>query len=234
MDILDKLSYDLVQFFDLYVQGILKISGIICIDGNLLPAQFASLLKDCRSLDKTILCEPTSVPKAVIMIRTILSCVDKPRIYITPDESELMVMAKEISIEKWKAPSLKEINPEILNAAAKLLTVVDKAIIKLGSKGVLLGQNIDNTPIWSHLKPFKVHEQVVSVTGAGDSLVGSLISGLSSSPSPLTHDQFEELVKACIKAAELSILCDRAVSDQLDSSIFAEIPWLNKKYNAKT
>jgi pseudouridine-5'-phosphate glycosidase/pseudouridine kinase len=212
----------------------LKISGIICIDGNLLPAQFASLLKDCRSLDKTILCEPTSVPKAVTMIQTIVSCTDKPRIYITPDESELMVMAKEIFIEKWQVPSLKEIRPEILNAAAKLLTVVDKAIIKLGSKGVLLGQNIDNTPIWTHLKPFKVHERVISVTGAGDSLVGSLISGLSKSPTSLTHNQFEDLVRACIKAAELSILCDRAVSDQLDSSIFAEIPWLNKNTTPMT
>ena len=204
------------------------MSRIICIDGNLAPIQLANLLKDCRAFDKVILCEPTSVPKAVTMIRTIVSCVDKPRIYITPDESELMVMAKEIHIDKCQVPSINDISPDILNASAKLLTVVDKAIIKLGSKGVLLGQHIDKKPNWAHLKPFKVHDQVVSVTGAGDSLVGSLLSGLSRSPTSLTHQQFEDLVKACIKAAELSILCDRAVSNQLDSSIFSEIPWLNK------
>lgn len=168
------------------------------------------------------------MPKAVPMIRTIISSVDKPKIYITPDESELIVMANEISIEKLEIPHLKDLSHDILTAASKLLTVVDKAIIKLSSKGVLLGQSSDKKAIWTHLKPFKVHDNIVSVTGAGDSLVGALLSGLSRSPTSLTHQQFEELVKACMKAAELSILCNRAVSDRLDSSIFSEIPWMNK------
>lgn len=204
------------------------MSGVVCIDGNLSPKPFASLLKDCHSLNKIIVCEPTSVPKSVPMIQTIISSAKNPKIYITPDESELMVMANEISADKFDIPSIKDISPEILSASAKLLTVVDKAIIKLGSKGVLLGQNIDKKPIWTHLKPFKEQDKVVSVTGAGDSLVGALVSGLSRSPNSLTHEQFKDLVKACMKAAELSILCNRAVSDRLDSSIFSEIPWMNK------
>jgi fructose-1-phosphate kinase PfkB-like protein len=204
------------------------MSGVVCIDGNLLTGSLNNLFNDCYFLDKVVVCEPTSVPKSLSIIRAILSCTKKPKIYITPDESELLVMANEISVDKLDVPLLKDLTVEILNASAKLLTVVDKAIIKLGSKGVLLGQHIDGKHAWTHLKPHKVYDQVVSVTGAGDSLVGALLSGLSRSPNPLDHTQFEDIIRACMKAAELSILTDRAVSEHLNSSIFSEISWINK------
>ena len=162
------------------------------------------------------------------MTKAILSCAKKPKIYITPDQSELMAMAYEIRIDSVEMPRINNLPVDILRASAKLLTIVDKAIIKLGSEGVLLGQNVQSQQIWSHLRPHKVYDKVVSVTGAGDSLVGSLLSALSISQKSTNPQEFEAIIKACMKASELSILSTRSVSDRLNSSIFSDIPWINK------
>ena len=138
-----------------------------------------------------------------------------------------MAMANEIGIDNVEIPPIHSLPVDILRAAAKLLTIADKAIIKLGPEGVLLGQTLQNQTIWSHLKPHRVYAKVTSVTGAGDSLVGFLLSALSISQKKPTPQEFEAIIKACMKASESSLLSTRAVSDQLNSSIFSEIPWIS-------
>ena len=177
-----------------------------------------------------MLFEPTSVPKSAKLLKALEGIQEKPVIYITPNGDEALAMSKLLPhSDSTKLPELNKIPLDILQAASKLISAVDKVILKMGPKGVVLLQRESQKVDWRWIQPAQVLDHVESVTGAGDSMVGSLITGLSRMESLPNASQMEALVKASMQASALSIASPRAVSESLSPAIFSQIPWLTMK-----
>jgi sugar/nucleoside kinase (ribokinase family) len=109
-------------------------------------------------------------------------------------------------------------------SALSLLQLFDNVIVKMGSKGCLLATSRKTDRIvWkvSHISALNI-ANVVDVTGliiiltpgAGDSMVGVIIAGLSKC-HPIDHTNLLHLVKAGMKAAAYTLQSPLAVSDKI-------------------
>ena len=202
-------------------------SGPICIDANMSVSHMKEVVKFCASSNRTLIFEPTSVPKACKIFKAIDALENLPWMVTTPNYDECMDMAKSIkkipTAEMPDSLALENIPQELLFSAHKLLSVFDIAVIKLGSRGVLLGQKMESSAVsWNHHQPEEVAKKVISVTGAGDSMVGSLATALCNKARP-TSEELSQIVKACMTASLLSIQSPLAVSDALTSDIFRDL-----------
>jgi sugar/nucleoside kinase (ribokinase family) len=115
-------------------------------------------------------------------------------------------------------------NSDIRRIASIMAAHFDKVIFKMGRSGVLLSQKCAETQSvrWDHLEPSVVKSSAVSVTGAGDSLVGAICSGVALHPETVPKDlvRFASIVKSSMTASELSLDTSRAVSELLGPDIF--------------
>ncbi|KAJ3208888.1 hypothetical protein HDU67_006490 [Dinochytrium kinnereticum] len=110
--------------------------------------------------------------------------------------------------------------PDLLDAAISLSVLFKYNIVKLGKDGVLLVEKMeDNVLSLTHINPDCVLINCESVTGAGDTLVGTLISYLSnvlhSGAGRVTSDDIHRGVIRGMKAAFETIMSPRAVSPKL-------------------
>lgn len=171
---------------------------------------------------------------------------------ITPNYLELLAMAEkaarysnpvpyveliEDSNDQFSALPITSDLPKIKKAITTLLPKFSRIIVKLGSRGVVLvvpsslkepTSKSSNKFILRYLKPQNVIENCVSVTGAGDSMVGTIVSGLSQSPvtdsnkgNHVNIDKWTLLVEAGMRSSLLTIMSPRAVSDKITANVFA-------------
>ena len=222
MTILEKLSFP-KDFSKL------PKSGPVCIDANMSVEHMREVIEFCTLTKRILIFEPTSVPKSCKIFDAIKDFENRYDIIVTPNYDETIEMAKRVvgssssELSEYLASELcKDIPKKLLVSAGKLLTLFDKAVIKLGPKGVLLGQKDGRRVAWHYFKPQEAPQKIISVTGAGDSMVGSLISALCRVESSDILG-VANAVKSSMKASMLSIQSPRAVSQLLTHEIFKSI-----------
>jgi pseudouridylate synthase / pseudouridine kinase len=137
------------------------------------------------------------------------------------------------------------INDGVAQMAVNLLPIFQHLVIKCGDRGVVFALRVprNNLPLWSGirssshgrvvvahgkeetvvLKHFPAlpvaQDEVVSVTGVGDTLVGSLLASLVQDPEALSNPQtLDETMASAQKAAVMTLRSTLAVSPLLTHS----------------
>ncbi|KAJ3192773.1 hypothetical protein HK101_005977 [Irineochytrium annulatum] len=176
--------------------------------------------------------------------------------FVTPNSLELgrmMDAAAQLKLVPWphstKASELVERtndvdrNSGVVTVASALARLFPIQIIKLGREGVLLVRRLDDggrvikgiddrvRVEFRHIRPAVVLSDVISVTGAGDSLVGAFVAALlreagtlereeKNGRVKLSTDVLERCVRVGMRAAEASLVSERAVGNL--STVFAD------------
>jgi pseudouridine-5'-phosphate glycosidase/pseudouridine kinase len=203
--------------------------SIVCTDGNLSCEYLEHIARYCIQEHIPLLFEPTSVVKATKIYHMHPSLL-KAIQFITPDAYEakkLSEMYVSLGLESHLASEVDHVFPGLEQETESLLTLLnlfDNVIVKCGWRGVLVGTSrttpTSPTPIalrvgkryWNvtHIQP-QVMKNVVSVTGAGDSLVGVVLAGLHNS-LPIHHSDLVRIVTCGVRAAEYTIQSPLSVS----------------------
>ena len=102
-----------------------------------------------------------------------------------------------------------------LQKSEKVLAEIPIIFVKMGPKGVLVVNREGSSIEAVHVKPERPLTQVVSVTGAGDTLTGSLIAGLAKHRH-LTTSDLVRLVRLAMKNAEKTLMSPKAVAENLN------------------
>ncbi|KAL2912230.1 hypothetical protein HK105_208298 [Polyrhizophydium stewartii] len=217
---------------------------VVCVDGNLAPSAIAGIARICAASGTPLCFEPTSVIKS----RRVFELTDSELAaiqIITPNADELVAMSE--ALDRRGVPGGIEAPSAMYSTVQKhawnLLRAFPLVILKLGRDGVFVARRtpIDSLAalaspdavrhrgyVWTfdHLEPTKRLENAVSVTGAGDSLVGVLIAGLSplfaraSNLDGITNASIARIVRSGMRAAELSLGSQDAISSDITPNIF--------------
>ncbi|KAI8918582.1 Indigoidine synthase A like protein-domain-containing protein [Powellomyces hirtus] len=176
---------------------------IVCVDGNLSTKTMQKILEACAEESIPVLFEPTSEIKAHNLFEVDAKVIGASVRYATPNEGELLVMAK-------RAQTLDN-----------LLTIIPNIIEKRGPQGVIVHQRGTQKSI----PPNETLIDCVSVTGAGDSMVGTLLTALAAHhiATPLKNPSAEQLAtfaRSGMRAASASLMTDHAVCQNLGPWVF--------------
>jgi sugar/nucleoside kinase (ribokinase family) len=176
-----------------------------------------NVINYCKQENIPVLFEPTSVFKAKKIFGLDPELLHQVK-YITPDKHEAKMLSEMYYEKGFKSannhkqyliPGLEKES----DYALTLLNMFENVIVKCGSSGCLVATNHSKWKI-THVQP-KIVEKIESVTGAGDTLVGVVIGGLSLSGTNPSHEELVKLVTAGVRGAELSIQSPFATSPQL-------------------
>ncbi|TPX66679.1 pseudouridylate synthase [Spizellomyces sp. 'palustris'] len=214
-----------------------NLPPFVSIDGNLGSRCTQRILETCAENNIPVLFEPTSEIKAFRLFNLDHNLLKASIKYATPNEGELSAMAWGYQSAKDQCNGL----PKQEDDAARLhrgrglmlgqdnlqsnITVVGKVIptiiVKRGREGVLIARD---GSISVTLGPTQIYNDCISVTGAGDSMVGTLVTGLSryyslKSGEPTVED-LRRFAIAGMRAAEMSLMTDRAVAKDLGEWVF--------------
>jgi sugar/nucleoside kinase (ribokinase family) len=145
---------------------------IICLDGNLSEDALAQIIAKGREEGSFIAFEPTSVHKST-------KIPEFPSVHlVTPNTLELVEMYSHYIAKDPKfslnAKELKDVSV-IEELAIHLLDHFPYLLVKMGSQGVMLVTR----KFSAYLKPEAQVESPVNVSGAGDTLVGTIVAELS-------------------------------------------------------
>ncbi|KAJ3112301.1 hypothetical protein HDU96_004711 [Phlyctochytrium bullatum] len=194
--------------------------GIVVVDGNVAPSVIKSVAKHFRSPGAPGFCifEPTSVPKATLFMEALgeVEGLEDGIHLTTPNEDEAVVMVE--AAERFG--NLKQHDAKLGNAAVKLGNLFKYNVIKIGRRGVIVtSRNSDGVSL-THLTPERVMENCVSVTGAGDTLVGALTSYLSTrGAAQPTLDDVVKGVQFGMSAALETLSSPRSVAETLSPAL---------------
>jgi len=84
-------------------------------------------------------------------------------------------------------------------------------------KRQIVAKGKESTLVLKHYPALALRQNIVNVTGAGDSLVGSLLADISQRNTPLSPEGLDEVVERAQRAAVLSLYSHEAVSPLLTS-----------------
>lgn len=209
------------------------------MDANISVECMDQIAKTTTSLKISLLFEPTSSAKCFKVFEMRNPSAVK---IVTPNSLELKKLAKYIkesdtSFKRevtWKDGSfcfilggsgsklilLTSFNREFIAYLLTLLSVFDHVVVKVGSMGVLYGSRLNGSACnITHISASKV-ETIVSVTGAGDSLVGTLVAGISKYKGDLDHETMVKIIRAGVRAATLTLESPLAVSEKISPDLF--------------
>ncbi|KAJ3183475.1 hypothetical protein HDU87_006794 [Geranomyces variabilis] len=187
---------------------------VVAIDGNLSEECVMTVLETCAEDGIPVLFEPTSEPKAVSFFT-----LAPPELlaaslrYTTPNTGELTAIFATIRTRT-----------DDLFSQIPTLTILEKR----GALGVRILR--DGEPVRA-LEPEVVRDQCVSVTGAGDSLVGAVVTGLAKwygSRTPgkgqeeevPSMDEMERFGRAGMRAAGAALMTEKAVCESVGPWVF--------------
>ncbi len=148
----------------------------------------------------------------------------------TPNMYELDLMSNGITqlfndsmsefkfIQNAEDSSIPEHVVNYIEKAQRLLLVMSSVLVKLGRNGALYLERTRVEASGRHVyynlmyqRPSKILEHVVSVTGAGDTLVGSVVSGmLASENSKITR----QILETSMQNASRSLMSPNAIADK--------------------
>ncbi|KAJ3227965.1 hypothetical protein HK099_007834 [Clydaea vesicula] len=208
--------------------------NIVALDGNLTENCLKNCLETCFSSKIHVLFEPTSVPKSVKIVNAYsdLKAHKKNKIFLcTPNIFELKEMANAVkkassgdSFDNMTVLDVVDDNKfsGFVSNDAKILIL--QLILKCGSHGVILFERIEKTENLAkgnsvrvkHYKPRKVLTECVSVNGAGDTMVGVILTGISNFLNVGEKIDFDRLIQSGMDASTLTLLSQLAVSEKLN------------------
>jgi pseudouridine-5'-phosphate glycosidase/pseudouridine kinase len=227
---------------------------VMCFDGNYIAApMLRQHVQTCQERGIVTLFEPTSDVKAPGILALLEGRGNEtplaPLDFITPNRSELRALFQACrkagvpSTSTWRPiqvtsgdsdgdgaiPALPaDVTEELLASQlpAILERVSNHVILKMGSEGCLAVQRVEGEAAyqWAHLPAPRV-DGVVSVTGAGDSMVGALAAGLAAHGGRLggqflPFPTLLRLAEVAMRASTLSLHSERAVSPRITPSLF--------------
>jgi len=226
MDIFDGINPSLIKEFAQEIQE----AKMIVLDGNL-PIESFQYIDQLVSTNKNIQVwfEPTSVFKST---KPILASTLSMITYTSPNKDELIHMSSmiikqnpklSVYLDNLTDPS-NDKNIDTLKAHTKVLLAsgIQHVITKLGPDGVLLGYQQNNLAVAEQDKfvfesfPAPPVDNIIDVTGAGDSLVGCVIYALQH----LGKDLQTSISKYGSKCAEASLLSSDPISNKLSPHLF--------------
>ncbi|KAJ3157569.1 hypothetical protein HDU86_003221 [Geranomyces michiganensis] len=192
---------------------------VVAIDGNLSEECVMAILETCAEDGIPVLFEPTSEPKAV----SFFTLAPAPLLaaslrYTTPNTGELTAI--------FAAARSNNRDHDDLFSLIPTLTILEKR----GALGVRILR--DGEPVRA-LEPEVVREHCVSVTGAGDSLVGAVVTGLAGwharrsmaaerrkDDEVPSMDEMEGFAKAGMRAAGAALMSEKAVCESVGPWVF--------------
>nr|CAG8595089.1 9616_t:CDS:10 [Entrophospora candida] len=251
MKIFDKISYNQVkELIDPH-----NLPKLICFDGNPTVDCIYDILDLCKEYNIPAFFEPTSISKSIKILQNpakFKSLIFTNTLkYISPNIHEIKKMYRKLDIEFLRDVELEE---DVLFNSMKFLSYIPNIIIKLGKSGVLslqylrsdnniedeklirsiddfgieiLIKDLDYSIRIKHFKPkFIPHDKIINVTGAGDSFVGALISGLTTFKELSKDNQYnswDKLINLGQKIALLSLQSDKSVSDEITPDLIKKM-----------
>ncbi|KAL3892222.1 hypothetical protein ACJMK2_004452 [Sinanodonta woodiana] len=207
---------------------------LVCIDGNIPPDSIQYVSDLCGHSKVPVFYEPTDIHKAE---KPLLSSAYKKLTYTSPNFSELKVMYGLISSEVIPS-QIQDVDgsdlDSVLHESFKMCKIVCEqipvVIVTLGKHGVLICRHGDHTarlPVTGceikregevtgvyYPVPRNDNSSIVSVSGAGDCLAATVITGVVKGYDP------DLCVKAGLVAARHSLSSHHAVPDTIRPWIF--------------
>ncbi|KAI8593591.1 hypothetical protein BDZ88DRAFT_457109 [Geranomyces variabilis] len=189
---------------------------VVAMDGNLSEECVMAVLETCAEDGIPVLFEPTSEPKAVSFFT-----LAPPELlaaslrYTTPNTGELTAIF-----------ATTRTRTDDLFSQIPTLTILEKR----GALGVRILRDGESVRA---LEPEVVRDQCVSVTGAGDSMVGAVVTGLAQWYGSRTRgkgkaeevpsmDEMERFARAGMRAASAALMTEKAVCDSVGPWVFED------------
>jgi len=221
MDIFQEITPQMVREHE----DLIAAAKVVVLDGNTSPHTLKAAVALAQKYQVPVWFEPTSVAKSVkIMYEDLISSVD----YMSPNLHELLRIAHELDSSIDYNRQDVDVKEVAKYAALIMQKGVDGLVVKLGAKGILFAsttpfqvpKDLTESNSWVeehnkqqiqflHLDALHV-EHIVSVTGAGDSLVGAVVH----SHFIEKIDWYHSLVNGLL-AAQLSLESECPVSPRL-------------------
>ncbi|CAG8590959.1 991_t:CDS:10 [Paraglomus brasilianum] len=234
--------------------------SIVCVDGNLDPNSASAILGYCFDAGIPTFFEPTSVSKSLRWFadHDIAKRIKSRLAYISPNihELEAMDLALTSMFGRWLDQGLDLLtikqkiareheilmalkDDKILSRSVSLLLIASTVIVKLGERGALLVQLIDNSrdlqeqlvpSKWNgviqlddkrtvrvkYFQPASVeNSSIINVTGAGDSFVGTVLAGLAI----YGEKELDRIIDVAQRVAVLSLQTHSSISEKLNAGL---------------
>ena len=231
MEVLQSLTPQVVD----EISDLIARSPLVVFDGNLPHATLSHLLQLCAANRVPTWFEPTCTNKATKFLSPSLPAPPLYPSFISPNLHELLAIHRVVLKSDQQAVSPQD-SGTIARLCSDLLPYVPVILLTRGDQGVLLSVRHQDmlrstrlltqlshefTPVLSehfrsyHFPAVRVPvSDIVSVSGAGDCLAGTVISGLTEGRS------LEEAVSAGMKAASLSLQSTDTVPSTLSPQLF--------------
>jgi sugar/nucleoside kinase (ribokinase family) len=196
----------------------------ICFDGNITSECMHSIALAGAELNIPVIFEPTSVAKSsrIFQHPGILST--KGIQYVTPNVYELNEMATYMTgKETISVPDNEAVKKllslgldQVVTNASQLATLVPHVLVKLGPHGVVYF-GTSNNDVQVVYYPVEEMADISNVTGAGDSFVGALLSGLVIYGSR----SLDKVVRIGQRAAVMTLGSEDAVSNRISKQLWS-------------
>ncbi|KAM7536961.1 hypothetical protein Aperf_G00000066879 [Anoplocephala perfoliata] len=185
---------------------------VICSDGNVSVETLRKLVSLAQFHEVPFWYEPTDLHKCTKIVEVAIS--DHPIEAISPNLAEFTtifekVAKRELEVDPLSQKSLANCANEIRRNLTILAT---NWVVKLGRDGVLF---VNKTEAYHFTSPVVDQTSIVSVSGAGDTSVGTLLYLRYVKNWP-----WKRALIGGMRAAELSLACKRPVPDTLKATQF--------------
>ncbi|KAI8584452.1 hypothetical protein K450DRAFT_216476 [Umbelopsis ramanniana AG] len=193
--------------------------SLVCCDGNLEPNVLCDTARIASNLNIPVHFEPTSIPKSLKIFEDTATLTAGCFKSISPNQHELAAMsntAREVlpeveerykmsELTKHQLDGLPDTAIECLPYALHLSNFFRVIVTKLGEHGCLITGQANGKPVLRYFKPHAIRsDQIKSVTGAGDSFVGVMLSHLNRNLyclKDLEHPYWQEVIHHAQNAA---------------------------------
>ncbi|CAO3645341.1 unnamed protein product [Cunninghamella blakesleeana] len=213
--------------------------SLVCFDGNVSAKSMETITSTCKSFGIPAFFEPTSIPKSLRIFESKEIILTKSINYTSPNQYELEAMVDKLK-QKFdkihdvslpisslsssssttttkKVPSIVE---KVFPEAIYLSNYIPHIITKLGEYGCLYINNNNNKLTTHYFSPEIInHDTIKSVTGAGDSFVGTLLANLQKDPFIEHLDQWKKIIQNGQKSAIRTLQSELAVSPLINNDL---------------
>ncbi|XP_062989385.1 uncharacterized protein LOC134403272 isoform X4 [Elgaria multicarinata webbii] len=219
------------QITEQYVSGFkerLRLAPLVCIDGNVPVSTIQYICQIARDQHLAVCYEPTDVDKAS---KPFLSDSWRALACISPNLRELRAINRTLGhpVPADLPSKLEDVVEAAVTLACPLLKELHCVVVTLGQHGVVVcGRNMGGS-ISLHPATFNKNaadglcaahypaipvpaEEIVNVSGAGDSLMAGLIAGL------LAGEATDDCIRMGLLSASLSLRSHEPVSPQINGA----------------
>lgn len=185
---------------------------VICSDGNVSVETLKKLVSLAQFHEVPFWYEPTDLHKCTKIVGAVKS--GHPIEAISPNLTEFATIFEKIANRRLEVDPLSQ--KSIANCANEihrnLMALAANWMVKLGRNGVIF---VNKTEAYHFTSPVIDQASIVSVSGAGDSAVGTILY-----LHYVKNWPWKRALIGGMRAAELSLACKHPVPDTLKTTIF--------------